>query len=100
MTDEAKKAGHPDIPDFKKSPAMRFHDKIAKLNAIFGHGAGKFVEHLPGIIGMIDIVGLDDWLKTQHPDYDEEKESMADFLTRQYGKDVSDWVSANLGKVM
>lgn len=103
MNDEAKQAGHPNIPEHKKTPAMLFHDKRAKLDAMFGAGAGKFVEDTParGLLGSIDIVGLDDWFHAHFGNYDaDDKTSMRDFIVAKFGEDAAKWVEENMHSVI
>ena len=92
-------AGHPAIPACKKSPAMKYHDKLEKIEALFGTGAGKFVESLPGQMGSIDVCGLDDWFKQKYGDYEDDRTSMKDFVNKQFGAEACTWLEANMDSV-
>jgi len=93
------KSGHYEVAEHKKTPAMKFADKRAKMVELFGEGADQFVGVHP-MIGSIDIIGLDDWLIAKFGDYQDDETSMADFVERQFGKEAKDWLEANLDPVM
>jgi hypothetical protein len=91
------------VPDHRKSPAMKFQEKWAKMEVLFGAGAGKFVDDRPirGLFGSIDIVALDDWFHEKFGNYDaDEKTSMADFITAKFGAEACKWVKDNMDAVM
>lgn len=103
MNDEARKAGHPHVPEHKKVPAAKYHDKRDKIKAMFGPGAEEFVDKRPvrGLFGSIDIVALDDWFKIKYGEYDaDDKTSMRDFVARQFGEEDAKWLEANIESVM
>ena len=87
------------IPQHRKSPAMLLADRKMALVRYFGKGADACIEMMMvrELFGKIDIIALDDLLLKKHPgDYDEEKESMQEFITRKYGKEAADFVEANI----
>lgn len=103
MNEEAQRAGHPNIPEHKKVPAAKYHDKRAKIKAIFGPGAEAFVDSNPmsGLFGSIDVIALDDWFHEKFGNYDaDDKTSMADFVTAKWGADVCKWLEDNMNSVM
>ncbi len=97
MTSQEKMSAR--IPQHKKSPAMLLADRKRALVGFFGPGADACIEKLMlrELFGKIDVIALDDFLLQKHQgDYDEEKESMAEFITRKYGKAAADFVEANI----
>jgi len=95
------KAGHPEIPEHAKTPAMKFQDKRDRLKAMFGTGAEKFVDDRTGLWGTINICGLDTWIRQQFGDYDADgNTSMHDFVSAKFGEEASKWIVKNLKGLM
>lgn len=61
------------------------------FNCTFGVDLKQFYNNI--FIGF-DLVGFDEWLRAHVEAYDEEKESMRDFVTRKYGAEIAKKVEA------
>jgi len=92
------------IREDRKSPAMKCADLRRRVGAIFGQDALECVEIHPSFEVNIDPFKLETFLTKKHSDFpkddeenpDKESESIKDFIERKYGKEVSDWVEANI----
>jgi len=84
-----------------RSPAERFHDKKAKMVELFGTGTDRFIEAVPGMMGSIDIMAMDDWLHEKFGEYDaNDDKSMCDLISEKFGEGASAWLEANMDPVM
>jgi hypothetical protein len=60
---------------------------------IFGQPLNSYRDVIGGMNFGLDIVNLDGYLLETHDDYDEEVESMNEFVTRKYGEAASELIS-------
>jgi hypothetical protein len=70
---------------FKETFNLNFNDFIDPIISTF---VGEPV---------IDVIKFDDWLHKEHGNYEERGLSMQDFLTEQYGQEVTNKIKELLG---
>ena len=90
---KTKKAKPVQLPQTKRSLSdiveenkRILRDNRDKFRRVFGVDLVKFMHHITGF----DVVAFDSWLKV--PD----GESTEGFITRKYGKDITEWVRKEL----
>ena len=70
---------------------LRIMKARKKFTEVFGVDVKKFYDNI--FIGF-DVIGFDDYLREKVEAYDEDKESMSDFLIRRFGDEANKMVKS------
>jgi hypothetical protein len=74
------------MPLASRDQHLRIMKQRERFESIFGVSMSEFYFSIA--VGF-DLVKFDDWLRTNVETYDEDKESMGDFIVRRYGPEAA-----------